>query len=153
MSIPEKVSLWTNTLLPLLPSPPASSNNFMVNQTQLQQIFVPFAASSSGNVDNAKMALLVEHLVFAFYVAGEITPTKEFGDAIEKGIDARKQRANWDARKKNRGGVTEADAKEVLEMSSQRLLTLLEIIEAGGFANGRYDGQWNSASLPWNQIM
>ncbi|KAF2099515.1 hypothetical protein NA57DRAFT_55479 [Rhizodiscina lignyota] len=125
------VCLLVNHLIPLTAvSPP--KDLFNITQQDLVRDFIPRAANAYSNVDNAKVSVVLECLFVSMLDHFGIEPTEEFGSAVEEGIRARKARAIGDARKKDKGtSGDEKNARKELDFSSERLMTLLEMIEEG----------------------
>lgn len=62
--------------------------------------------------------------------AGQLKATENLKNAMEEGISAR-DKAYGDARRKKGNAAEEEQAKGILEMSKDRLLGLLEVLEIG----------------------
>ncbi|TRX91172.1 hypothetical protein FHL15_007960 [Xylaria flabelliformis] len=98
----------------------------------LERCFLPYPANTIEVEDNAKMSLLLESLLMIVWQHGESVGgfSEHLGEAVRKGIEARREKIN---RKKPRGrgrGVTDAEieAKAVLEASDVRLGWLADAI-------------------------
>ncbi|KAI0548098.1 hypothetical protein F4679DRAFT_332881 [Xylaria curta] len=100
----------------------------------LERCFLPYPANTIEVEDNAKMSLLLESLLMIVWQHGESDGggfSEYLGEAVRKGIDARREKIN---RKKTRGrgsrGTTDAEfeAKAVLEASDARLGWLADAI-------------------------
>lgn len=127
-----QISLQTNLLLPLLSPRPPVYDDQPVTQSDLEQYFLPYAANANSNVDNAKTSLVLEALMMALFTSSGLQPTETLGAAVEEGIRARKQKAIGDARRKGKGKEgEELEARRVLDLSEERLMALLEVIESG----------------------
>lgn len=100
----------------------------------LERCFLPYPANTILVEDNAKVSILLENILHIVWLDGR----EDFGDsfraAVQKGIDARELKAK--KKKTSIRGRTvntddpDAEARVVLEMSAQRLLTLVDLIEA-----------------------
>ncbi|KAI1754168.1 hypothetical protein F4782DRAFT_528610 [Xylaria castorea] len=98
----------------------------------LERCFLPYPANTIEVEDNAKMSLLLENLLMIVWRHRERNErfSEHLGEAVRKGVEARREKMN---RKKTRGrgkGVTEAEieAKAVLEASDVRLGWLADAI-------------------------
>lgn len=95
----------------------------------MEKCFLPFAANVVGAEVNAKLSLLLEAMLRGLWGYGDIPYSKSLTKAVEKGIQARNEKAK---KKGARGKVDVGDkaALEVLSASSRRLSMLIDIIEA-----------------------
>jgi len=124
-------ALLANNLLPLLGSTALRFSIWNISQSHLEQHFLPFAASANSAVDSAKVSILLEHLLLLMLDELDITP--QLLSAVETGVNARNQKAIGDARKKNKGTTgEEAEAREVLSGSAERLLAIVGVFESSG---------------------
>ncbi|KAK3080277.1 hypothetical protein LTS18_002664, partial [Coniosporium uncinatum] len=93
--------------------------------------YLPFAASANSVIDSAKVSLLLEQLLL--YMLDDLDITPELVAAVETGVHARSQKALGDARKKNKGTTgEEAEAREVLSLSAERLLAIVGVLKPSG---------------------
>lgn len=100
-------------------------------QQDLERYFLPYAATSSSVVDNAKVSLLLESMLLLVYRHIGLEPRESLGAAIEEGIRARNTRADVEGRKKMTSrGRQETEAKAWLTLSGQRMMALLEMVES-----------------------
>jgi len=77
------------------------------------------------------MSLLVEAILFTMMSDGKLEADQNFIQAVEAGIKNRKDKAIGDARRKFKGRKgPEAEARKELEMSSERIMAILEVLEA-----------------------
>lgn len=127
-------ALLLNLLIPYIPSAPKTLNIFSTSQETLVDSFLPYAANVHSSVDNAKMSLLIEALMSSMMREGRLKADENFSEAVEEGINSRKTKAIGDARRKFKGrkGV-EAEARRELEMSAERILVILDMLETGKF--------------------
>lgn len=126
-----RLALLVNHLLPLQSMSMKGGNIFKIHQEQLTSDFLPKAANAYTVVDNAKVSLALEACLLTLIEYPGVQANDEFSAAIGDGIKARKKRAIADGRKKGKGMVGEEKyAGEVLELSSQRLLAVLEAAQA-----------------------
>lgn len=127
-----QIRLQTNLLLPLLSTRPPVYDDQPLTQSDFEHNFLPYAANANSNVDNAKTSLVLEALMMALFTSTGLQPTETLGAAVEEGIRARKQKAIGDARRKGKGKEgEELEARRVLDLSEERLMALLEVIESG----------------------
>lgn len=94
----------------------------------LQHCYVSLPANTVGLEDNAKLSLLVENAIQLLWVSDMIEYTDSFGDACEKGIQAREAKA-----KKKRTGKVQAEssdvsARDVLTQSGERIRILVQVL-------------------------
>ncbi|KAI1769981.1 hypothetical protein F4818DRAFT_434456 [Hypoxylon cercidicola] len=102
----------------------------------LERCFLPYPANTIAVEDNAKVSVLLENLLQMVWLNGGGTFSDNFRVTVEKGITAREAKAKR-KRTSTRGRAMntedpDAEAGVVLEMSGQRLLALLDLIEAAG---------------------
>ncbi|KAF2812490.1 uncharacterized protein BDZ99DRAFT_518325 [Mytilinidion resinicola] len=120
--------LNTTLLIPLLPANP-SEYYPLPDQSQFEEHYLPFAANTHSYGDNAKISLIFESLFIQMMKNNALQPSKELRQAVEEGVAARQAKAYGDARRKQRRESEEAAAKDILKMSQERLLGLVEILE------------------------
>lgn len=77
------------------------TNDEYLNQDKLEQCFLPFAASTSNVIDNAKMSITLESLIILLAESGLLKVTPSLKQAVENGILARAEKAQLES-KKNR---------------------------------------------------
>jgi hypothetical protein len=124
--------LLCNLLMPYLTCTPKNLNIFDLSQDDLVNHFLRVPANVNTNSDNAKMSLLLEALLINMMNEGKLRIDRRFGDIVEEGIRVRKEKAIGDARRKVKGNkVVEAEARKELEMSAERIMAILEILEIG----------------------
>jgi len=124
--------LLCNLLIPYLTCAPTKLDIFDLSQDDLVSYFLPVAANVSSNSDNAKISLLLEALLMNMMSEGKLNIDRRFGDTVEEGIRARKEKAIGDARRKGKENkVVEAEARKALEKSAERIMAILEILEMG----------------------
>ncbi|KAI0841471.1 hypothetical protein F5Y06DRAFT_307528 [Hypoxylon sp. FL0890] len=99
----------------------------------LERCFLPYHANTIAVEDNAKVSVLLENLLQIMWCNGSEKFGEELRAAIEKGIAAREgkiKKKKTSVRGRMNAEDPDAEARVVLEMSGQRLLALLELIEA-----------------------
>ncbi|KIW04133.1 uncharacterized protein PV09_04941 [Verruconis gallopava] len=144
------IALLINMLLPFLAAPPRKAQIFNVTQNDLIKHYLPHAANANSAAENAKMSLLVEHILFYMFSEGRLEPSIELTNAVEKGIRARAVKATGDARRRGKGKSPEEQAaKGVLDMSAERIRVLLGMLDPatsiGGIADA--DASFSSSQL------
>ena len=151
---PNHIALLVNTMLPFLAAPPNRPDIIGVTQEQLIKSYLPHAANATSLVENAKMSLLIEHLLFYMWTSSRLTPGPSLAATVEKGIRARKNKAIGDARRKDKlGNADETAARVVLEMSAERIRMLVGMIgekedhEADGGVQGGEEAMESSSQL------
>jgi hypothetical protein len=95
----------------------------------VEEHYLPWVGNAHSYGDNAKISLLFESLFIRMMDNNALKPSKKLRQALETGVKAREKQAHGDRRKKQHSGSEEAAAKEILEMSQERLLGLLETFE------------------------
>ena len=124
---------FNRTLLrPLLGLSDKGNDTTLLEQNQLENDYLLCSANSTTVSDNAKVSLLVESLLRSLLNDGALQLTRSLQQAVEWGVEARRNCADCDARKK----VTERRREEewnqmVLEMSAARINAVLDILNAG----------------------
>ncbi|KAI0106138.1 hypothetical protein F4776DRAFT_657802 [Hypoxylon sp. NC0597] len=99
----------------------------------IERCFLPYSANTIAVEDNAKVSVLLENLLQIMWCNGCERFDENLRAAVEKGIAAREakvKKKRTSARGRMNAEDPDAEARVVLEMSGQRLLTLLELIEA-----------------------
>jgi hypothetical protein len=119
-----------NIALLFLPQRPSWLNVFTVKQEQLCSTFLPSAAKVQSVSGNAKMSLILEALLLNTLDTDRLEANDALLAAVEKGIQSRKSKAVPDGRRRGKGrSGREQDALEELEMSSERIRAIVEILE------------------------
>ncbi|KAE8145261.1 hypothetical protein BDV25DRAFT_144819 [Aspergillus avenaceus] len=99
-----------------------------LNQTKLEQCFLPYAASSTSAIDNAKMSFILETLLMLLANSDMLTVTPELKEAVEEGIEARAHKAQTESkRSQNSRKAEDAEWSWLLE-SGERLRFLVDEI-------------------------
>ncbi|KAI1373348.1 hypothetical protein F4677DRAFT_219848 [Hypoxylon crocopeplum] len=99
----------------------------------LERCFLPYPANTIAVEDNAKVSVLLENLLQIMWTDGSEQLDEGLRTAAEKGIAAREtkvKKKKTAARGRMNAEDPDVEARAVLEMSGQRLLTLIELIEA-----------------------
>ncbi|KAI1101550.1 hypothetical protein F4804DRAFT_295751 [Jackrogersella minutella] len=101
----------------------------------LERCFLPYPANTIAVEDNAKVSVLLENLLQTVWCDGSEQFGVDLRVAVEKGIAAREakvKKKKTSARGRMGAEDPDAEARIVLEMSGQRLLALVDLIEADG---------------------
>jgi hypothetical protein len=126
------IALLVNTLIGMLVIREDNVNIFNVTQKEVIKRYIPYAANTTAFTENAKMSLLIEHLLFYMWTDGRLETNKALTNAVEKGIKARQTKATGDARKKDKlNNAEEQSAKVVLELSAKRIEMLMGMMQPG----------------------
>ena len=106
------------------PLPPTDD----LTQEILERCYLPWPANTMSVVDNVKVSLCVETLFRLLDGIVGIHGSKELETAVEKGIDARENKAKKEGRKKGEAGSggTEGD-RLWLKASAERIRSVLEL--------------------------
>jgi hypothetical protein len=142
--------LLVNLLIPYIPSAPEKINIFSIRKEDLVTNILRHSANVHSSIDNAKMSLVIEALLASFMSEYGLTADDEFSNAVQEGIKKRKEKAIGDARRKFKGRKgPEAEARKELDVSSERIMAILEILELGKSlkAPSRY-GPWGPLTSP-----
>jgi hypothetical protein len=135
MPVVQQIGLLANLLLPLLAAPPRQAQIFETTQEDLIRWYVPHAANATSIVENARMSLLIEHLLFYMWTDGRLEANAALTAAVERGIHAREAKAIGDARRKDKGKTPdEQAAKGVLDMSAERIRMAIAMLDTGASA-------------------
>ena len=130
---------------------PVYNKNYLTRE-DLLRCYLPFAASGTGSVDNAKVSVVVEgllrllwrnDLLFEDFEEQDQNRKRRSGadikkqqklelkEAVEKGIRARKDRIGPESKKRKAGSAVDEEddlARKTLEASSNRMLALVDIL-------------------------
>ena len=119
-------------LRPLLGLSDRGNDTRPLEQSQLENDYLPCKANSTTVSDNAKVSLLVEGLLRILLSQGNLHLTASIQSAVEWGIEARQNCAERDGRKRTAGRQKEEEwSQMVLEMSTARILAVLDALNAG----------------------
>ncbi|KAI0122442.1 hypothetical protein F4814DRAFT_408742 [Daldinia grandis] len=105
----------------------------------LERCFLPYPANTIAVEDNAKVSVLLENLFQILWCEGGGILSNGLRAATEKGIAAREakvKRKKTSARGRMNTEDSEVEARLVLEMSGERLLMLLDIMEVESSDDG-----------------
>ncbi|KAI4864250.1 hypothetical protein F4820DRAFT_458965 [Hypoxylon rubiginosum] len=140
----QKISALQGILLLLMPasalSPAKVDRSWqdadVITTEILERCFLPYPANTIAVEDNAKVSVLLENLVQIVWLGGNERFSSNFRAAVEKGIAARETKAKKKKTSTRGRSINtedpDAEARVVSDMSAQRLLTLLDLIEAAG---------------------
>ncbi|KAI0379567.1 hypothetical protein F5Y04DRAFT_271871 [Hypomontagnella monticulosa] len=140
LRLESKVSTLQGILLLLMPSAALSPAKVDCKWREtggitaeiLERCFLPYPANTIAVEDNAKVSVLLENLLQLLWCEIDQKFGKDFRAAVEKGIEAREAKVK--KKKTSMRGRTsaedpDAEARAVLDMSGERLLTLLDLIK------------------------
>ena len=97
-----------------------------LTQEKLETCLLPFAASKTSVIDNAKVSITLESLLILLMENGMLVISSRLRQAVNRGIEARTQKAESENKKNRR--VEDVDWCWLLE-SSERLLFLVDGFE------------------------
>ena len=130
MGLHSQASLNLMLLRPLLASVAPAYNENALRQHEFETHYAPFAANSTGVVDNAKVSLLLESLLRGLWNRDGLIGSVSLTEAVEKGIEAREVQVANDGRRRTGARAREADdAEGVLLESGERIMDVLAMIE------------------------
>ncbi|KAI0179914.1 hypothetical protein GGR52DRAFT_218948 [Hypoxylon sp. FL1284] len=142
LKLESKVSTLQGILLLLVPASALSpakvdrswQDNDNLTTEILERCFLPYPANTIAVEDNAKVSVLLEHLLQMVWLNGTDKFSDKLREIVEKGITARELKAKK-KKTSTRGRVInvedpDSEARDVLDMSSQRLRTLVDLIES-----------------------
>lgn len=121
-------------LLPTHPDPrsvdPDTDDKNGVSIEMLECCFLPYAANKIFAEDNAKLSLVLEHMVRFLWMHTDMEYSTGLRKAVEAGIQARNEKT----RSKKNGRAKSVDpaekwARQVLDNSSQNLQIILDMME------------------------
>ena len=98
------------------------TNEEYLSQEKLENCFLPYAASSTGVVDNAKMSITLESLVVLLAESNMLQVTPQLKEAVEVGIAERAAKAQIENRKNRK---VDDIAYSWLMESAERLMFLV----------------------------
>ena len=130
LPIDSQIALNANLLLPLLSSRLPNYTITSPRQADMENIFLPANAATHSYAANAKISLILESMFRLMVETKCLRATDTLRDTVEKGIKARNI-PYGNARRKKGNEHEEDQAKELMELSNERLLGLLEILEIG----------------------
>ncbi|KAB8236181.1 uncharacterized protein BDW43DRAFT_249770 [Aspergillus alliaceus] len=99
-----------------------------LNQTKLEECFLPYAASTTSLVDNTKISILLETLVILLANNDMLRVTPKLQEAVEAGIQRRAERAQTETKKSQSVRKSEDTEWCWLLESGERLRFLVEEI-------------------------
>lgn len=111
---------------------PETNERHGVSVVILERCFLPFAANKIFVEDNAKLSLVLEHMVRFLWTYSDIEYSPTLRRAVETGIKARNEKTR--PKKTGRGkpaAETDDAARQTLDNSSHNLEILLDLTEEG----------------------
>jgi hypothetical protein len=125
-----QAALLADLALPFLVSIPTGLKVLNLSQSDLIKYFLSQRANSIQATENAKFSFLIENLLSNFYERGLLTFSPELLMAIRKGIQARREHAVGDGRRKSKGSALEiGGGREELKRSSDRIHWFVELAQ------------------------
>lgn len=124
----QQTTLCQSLLEFLRQSSAPSMDGEWLDQVKLETCFLPFAATTSSAVDNAKMSITLEALVILLANGDLLTMTPEFKEAVERGILQRASRVQDDMRRSIASRNKESLEWCWLVESGDRLMFLVEML-------------------------
>lgn len=102
-----------------------------ISPTMMEKCFLPFASDRVTAEDNAKLSLVLEHMLWYIYATMGVEYTEGLRSAVEKGIKAREDKIRKKGAAAERA-VTgdEKVARQTLERSARNLEFLLDVSRA-----------------------
>jgi hypothetical protein len=123
-----QLALNGNLLLPLITSNLPNYFQGLPTQAQFETQLLPLNASSRRIPDKAKISLILEQMFLYMLSTDFLKPTEALRKAVESGIEARQNfLVSANSRKQNK--EQEQQDMNIIETSSERLLSLLELLE------------------------
>ncbi|KAH8702061.1 hypothetical protein BGW36DRAFT_424351 [Talaromyces proteolyticus] len=104
------------------------SQESLLNQKKLEECFLPYAANNSTAVDNAKMSILLESLIFLLAQHDGLRNTAELREAVSTGNERRLDKAEAEIRRNKNSRKMETIERSWLIESADRLLYLVHDI-------------------------
>ena len=95
----------------------------------LCKLLLQHPANVQSAISNAKLSLLLEALLLNLFRRDLLKPNEEMHIALEDGIQARLKKASLDRRKGKDALGGEQEATEELEMSSERIRSILSFLK------------------------
>jgi hypothetical protein len=132
-AVPETFSADAQTTLceflltrSLLEAAAPDSNEPYLRQSKMEECYLPFAATSSSVVDNAKVSLCLETLLRHLLLAGKLTARPALEYALHEGIQRRCEKASDGVKKSASARKREEIAWAWLLESGERLTDILK---------------------------
>jgi hypothetical protein len=101
-----------------------------LRQSKMEECYLPFAATSSSVMDNAKVSLCLESLLRHLFLAGKLTTRPALESAIQDGIQRRCEKASDGVKKSASARRREESAWAWLLESGERLSDILRSIQS-----------------------
>jgi hypothetical protein len=123
-----QIAFCTNLLHPLISGKPPNYFLYEPTQADFETRLLPLKAVTQSFAANAKISLILEQMFINMFSQDALASTPDLRKAIETGIEAR--HGVYGIGKGRKGNAEEeAQATELMEASSERLLGLLEVLE------------------------
>ena len=126
-----QASLSQMLLRPLLVATAPVYNENALTQAEFEAHYAPYAANNTSAIDNAKVNLLVESLIRLLWLSATLEPTQHLRGVAEQGIAARKDKVEFDGRRKFGASVkAHEEAHIVMDRSAERIMTVLDMAKS-----------------------
>jgi hypothetical protein len=125
---PPRLAFNTNLLLPFTSGKIPDYLQFEPTQAQFESIFLPLKGNTQSYASNAKISIIVEQMFLYMMDENALTSTASLRTTMEAGIKARKS-VHGTGRGKKGNPEEEAQGVLLMEASSARLLSLLDMVE------------------------
>jgi hypothetical protein len=123
-----QIAFGANLLHPLVSGKPPNYFLYEPTQEAFELRLLPLKANTQSFAANAKIALILEQMFMYMISQDALTSTPALRRAIETGIEARHSVSGTGKGRKG-NAEEEQQARKLMEVSSGRLLGLLEILE------------------------
>lgn len=128
-----QMALNANLLLPFTARQLPNYTKILPSQSHMETYWLPLRATNQSFVASAKISIIIEQMFMYMMEEDLLNATDSLRAAAEAGIEAR-QRVYGTGRGKKGNAQEEERGRELMHVSSERLLGLLEILE---IASGR----------------
>ncbi|KAJ5564719.1 hypothetical protein N7513_000961 [Penicillium frequentans] len=134
----EQTTLCEILLYSLREASAPSSDETYLYQSKLEKCFLPFGAATNTIANNVKMSILLESAMMLLGKSDLLTATPSFKKIVQSGIDRRNGKAREELRRSQNSKKQEPLELSLLQESSERLLSLAELLTPPGqFVNVR----------------
>ncbi|KAJ5532690.1 hypothetical protein N7494_009242 [Penicillium frequentans] len=134
----EQTTLCEILLYSLREASAPSSDETYLYQSKLEKCFLPFGAATNTIANNVKMSILLESAMMLLGKSDLLTATPSFKKIVQSGIDRRNGKAREELRRSQNSKKQEPLELSLLRESSERLLSLAELLTPPGqFVNVR----------------
>ncbi|KAJ2903675.1 hypothetical protein MKZ38_009514 [Zalerion maritima] len=116
-----------------------SANHLIISQDILEQCYLPYAAISQMPEENARLSIVLEHILYNLNKEGRLEPSEQLRRAVETGISARADRVQGggNSRMKKKQSAAQPRSRDVgllwLSESGERLRLFLDFLDVAKF--------------------